>query len=217
MSLTTILSNATGNLRNIQVGIRTTGDNISNQQIEGYSRRSVIQESVRFDDQATGVRITGIARSTSPQLRAELQKQMAADGGQGFLKSVYAEIEQLTGSTSTTPELSKLLDKFTQAWQAFEATPENTSIERTLVMTGQRLAEAVGTTAAGVEAIATQTSKAVANDVDQTNDILRQIASANKEIVASQSQGQSNPVAEDRDCRVIGGQAAIAASEPELA
>jgi flagellar hook-associated protein 1 FlgK len=203
MSLTSVLNNATGTLRNIQVGIRTTGDNITNQQVEGYSRRSVVQESVRFDDQSTGVRITAIARSTSPQLRAELQKQMATDGGQSFLKSVYTQIEQLTGSTSTTPQLSKLVDQFTQAWQAFEATPENASVERTVVMTGQRLAEAIGNTAAGVEAIANQTSKAVASDVEQTNEILRQIASANKEIVASQALGQSNPVAEDRRDELI--------------
>lgn len=169
-----------------QVGINTTGHNISNAETEGYSRQRVVAEaatplSLRPGQIGNGVQIKDIKRVFDNFV---FDRYTDISG-----QKEYSDYERQTLEELQTyfPEIDGVgikadLAKYYEMWQTFADNPDNDAIKMTLAKQTETLAENIRQTQSKVFGLQKTVNEQLAVNINQVNDIAKQIADLNKSI-----------------------------------
>ncbi|HEV2678819.1 MAG TPA: flagellar basal body rod C-terminal domain-containing protein [Aliidongia sp.] len=202
MSLMSILSNATSALLNTQSQINVVSQNIGNAQNPNYSQRSTVVID-KSPQNGGGTQIVDVQRAVDGTLQTNYLNQITNAGSTTTVSQLYTQLEQLTGSSTTSPILSSALQAFQNAWQALQATPEDRTTQQQVVNSAQALVSTIQTVAHGVEKIAGQVTTQLGSDVTTLNTSLSQIATLNAQIVSGRNNGQDTSALEDSRDQLI--------------
>lgn len=187
-----------------QFGIQVTGNNFANASTPGYSRQTVSLAGA--PDQrwgafaiGRGVQVTGINRSIDQALQGRiwnsLSQEQAAGAGQQFLNSVQSMVNEL-GNNSLTDEMTK----FFGSWSELANSPNRDGARALVVQQGRTLASAIRTLRNDLFNTQSQLDGQIAAGYDQADNILRQIADINVNIVNSEGGSSSaNALRDQRD------------------
>ncbi|MBV9862947.1 MAG: flagellar hook-associated protein FlgK [Alphaproteobacteria bacterium] len=200
MSLFDALSIAATGLSTTQAAISVVSENVANAQNTGYvDRTAVLAEAAS----SGGVELAGIQRASDQALQQQLLAQNGQASGDAALNALFQQVEDVTGGSSGTPALSGAMSQFTTAWQTYEASPEDASARQGVITAATSMTQALGSTADGIEQLATTAKTNVGNGVSTLNQDLSQIAELNQQIVTAQANGAPDPDLEDqRDAAV---------------
>lgn len=194
--------------------IQTAGHNISNADTEGYSRQRVIVKSFepiyRPDLERAmvpgqigqGCDVESINRIKDELLESRIveQKNVEAywetrDKYYSMIESVYNEPNDVSVRTN--------MDKFWQGWQELSTYPESDAARLAVVVRGQTLTNSIQQQYKSLRGIGDQINGDIEAVVKQVNDLSRQIASVNGEIVRSKGLGDNpNDLMDRRDLLV---------------
>jgi flagellar hook-associated protein 1 len=194
--------------------ITTTGHNISNINVEGYSRQRVEMEAF------PPLYFPGLNREETPgQIgqgveveKIERLKDMLLEGrivsetnGKGYWTSRDKYILMLEQTYNEPKELSVrgFLDRFWESWQDLSVHPGEMGSRKAVLERGKSLIDKLHDTFGRLKGIRDMIEGDVVGTVKQANTILREIAGLNEEIVKIQAQGDNpNDLLDKRDLLV---------------
>jgi len=174
-----------------QVGINTTGNNIANAETEGYSRQRVIQSvqtplSLNPGNVGNGVAVADIQRVFDNFVN-DRYTSISAD-------KEYTEFteQSLTELSSYFPEIDGVgikadLAEYYNMWQTFADNPSNDAIKVALAKQTETLSKHINQTQDQVKSLQSQLNDQLLVNVNQVNDLTKQIAELNVSIDTAES------------------------------
>ena len=194
--------------------IQTAGHNISNADTEGYSRQRVIVKSFepiyRPDLERAmvpgqigqGCDVESINRIKDELLESRIVEQKNVDSYWETRDKYYSMIESVYNEPNDVSVRTNM-DKFWQGWQELSTYPESDAARLAVVVRGQTLTNSIQQQYKSLRGIGDQINGDIEAVVKQVNDLSRQIASVNGEIVRSKGLGDNpNDLMDRRDLLV---------------
>jgi flagellar hook-associated protein 1 FlgK len=169
-----------------QVGINTTGHNISNAEVEGYTRERVITEAqtpiaARPGQVGNGTKIQDIQRIFD-NFVFDRYSSVSAD-------KEYSDLEKQTLDELSTyfPEVDGVgvkadLSKYYDMWQTLADNPDNDSIKVALAKQTETLSEHITDTKDKVLTLQHQLNDQLSVNIDEVNSLAKQLADLNASI-----------------------------------
>ncbi|MEA2073547.1 MAG: flagellar hook-associated protein FlgK [Campylobacterota bacterium] len=189
-----------------QVGINTTGHNITNAETEGYTRQRVIQSAATplfagSGNVGNGVEIQDIKR-VFDNFVFDRYTSISAD-------KEYTEFTQQTLEELSTyfPDIDGVgikadLAEYYDMWQTFADNPNNDAIKVALAKQTETLTTHINTTQDQVLSLQSQLNEQLSVNINQVNDLAKELASLNKAIDTAES-GDVNSANDLRDRRNV--------------
>ncbi len=191
--------------------ISTAGHNISNADTEGYSRQRVQVKATaplyRPDlsrAETPGQLGQGTSIESVNRLRDELLDQRIVaqsnretywetrDKYYSMIEDIYNEPEEIS--------VRGTMDKYWQGWQELSVYPESQAARQAVVTRGESLAEAIQQRFKSLSGVGTLINGDIEGSVKQVNNLTKQIAALNEEIVKSKAIGDNpNDLLDRRD------------------
>ncbi|MEE8574417.1 MAG: flagellar hook-associated protein FlgK [Thermodesulfobacteriota bacterium] len=204
MSINDILSLGKTALMANQTAIRTTSNNISNVNTEGYSRQRVVFNSdspVRIGEHilGMGVEIEGIERIFDRFIQSQVvdagEDMSMFDASYRTLSRLEAVFNEAKGAG-----LDDALTVFFGALQDVSTTPQSYAARSALLSAANVLADRINLTNSRVTGEINVIETELAGSVSEVNDITRQIADLNDRIHTMEGGGgQANSLRDQRD------------------
>lgn len=179
-----------------QIGIDTTGHNISNAETEGYTRQRVVTAAnkplgVDPGQQGTGTQVTDITRVFDSFVYA---RYTTAAQNKEYSDTLKKNLEELS---TYFPEIDKVgikddLQSYYDMWQSLANNPSNTSLKVALAQQTQTLTQHIQQTRSQISTLQNSLNDQVKVNVDDINRIGQQIANLNLEIDKAESGGLSH-------------------------
>ena len=194
--------------------IQTAGHNNPNVDTEGYSRQRVIVKSFepiyRPDLERAmvpgqigqGCDVESINRIKDELLESRIVEQKNVESYWETRDKYYSMIESVYNEPNDVSVRTNM-DKFWQGWQELSTYPESDAARLAVVVRGQTLTNSIQQQYKSLRGIGDQINGDIEAVVKQVNDLSRQIASVNGEIVRSKGLGDNpNDLMDRRDLLV---------------
>ena len=190
-----------------QVGINTTGHNISNAETEGYTRQRVITAAstplyTEPGNVGNGTEIMDIQRIFD-NFVFDRYTSISADKD-------YSDYEKKTLEELSTyfPEIDGVgikadLAAYYDAWQTFADNPDNDAIKVNLAAQTETLAEHIIQTQNQVQHLQSQVNEELAVNINQVNELAEELAHLNIAIDVAESGGEAYSANDLRDKRNV--------------
>ena len=174
-----------------QVGINTTGHNISNAEVEGYTRQRVITSAAtplqsRPGQVGNGTEVQDIKR-VFDNFVFDRYNSASAD-------KEYSDFEKQTLEELSTyfPEIDGVgikadLAEYYNMWQTFADNPDNDAIKVALAKQTETLAKHITQTQDQVKSLQMQINDQLAVNINEVNDLAKQLADLNIAIDVAES------------------------------
>lgn len=179
-----------------QVAIDTTGHNISNANTDGYTRQRVITQAapalyVLPGAVGDGTQIQSIQRIfdqfTFNSYSSSSSDKQSSDLLNNTMQQVSTYFPDITKNG-----LSADLQSYYNAWQSLSDNPQSNAVKETVAQQAQALSQDIKTTKSQVTTLQGQLNDQLKTQIDQVNQIAKNIASLNVAISQAESAGQSN-------------------------
>lgn len=197
-----------------QQGLVTTGHNLTNASTEGYSRQRVHLGTVepiyapQLNREETpgqigqGVQVSRIERVKDELLEGRI---VAQQGGLGYweTRDKYVRLLEQVYDEPTDVSIRSRMDMFWDAWQELSLHPGELPARRAVVERGRTLIDSIHERYQRLSGIREMADQDIGIVIKQVNDLSRQIAALNVEIVKVKALGDSpNDLLDRRDLLV---------------
>lgn len=179
-----------------QVGIDTTGHNISNAETEGYSRQRVVTAAaypVNVDpgQRGNGAQITEIVRIFDTFV---FNRYASTAQSKSYSDTMKKHLEELS---TYFPDIDNIgikadLQNYFDGWQALANNPGNSALKVSLAQQAQTLSQHIGQTRDQVAALQSSINDQVKVNTEEVNRIAEKIAGLTKSIIEAESGGINN-------------------------
>ncbi len=179
-----------------QIGINTTGHNISNAETEGYTRQRVIQTastplSLHPGDRGAGVTVDTIMRVFDTFVYDRYTKSAESKEYSDFTRETMETV------SSYFPEIEDVgikqdMHAYFDLWQDFASNPDNDAIKVALVNQAQTLASHINQTRDQVKTLQMEINDQLVTAVEEVNRIGAEIAEINLAIAHSEAATLNN-------------------------
>ncbi len=203
-----VLNMGVGALFASQASIQTTGNNISNVNTDGYTRRGVRLEEKSSLDYYPGQVGQGVDAKEVFRYFDRFVESAYLD--KYTLQRRYEEEYSLLRTTenvfneSLSPGISSALTDFFKAWTTLSQEPESAYARAALLEKSHTFASSVKSAEDALRKLEEQMNAMIQSDVNRANTLIKQIADLNREINAHTVAGKNNANAmmDDRDAKV---------------
>lgn len=127
MSLLVALQSAVSGLQVNQRHLEVTSNNVANANTEGYSRKTLSQETRVLDGQGAGVLASDIARHVDENLLKEFRFQFSQLGAFEVRDGYFERMQDLFGTLMNDSSIASVVTDFGNALEALAITPEGSS------------------------------------------------------------------------------------------
>src|SRR5215467_11124476 len=202
MSLTQAISNALAGLQVTQAGLSVVAGNVANAQTAGYVTKSVDQVAIASGD-GDSVRVAAINRVLDQFVQAQLRIETSGGAFADLRANFYRQLQQIYGQPGSSTTFDALFNNLTTAVQSLATTPDSASTQTAVLGAAQAFAQQLNSMTSSMQALRSQADQGIASDVDQVNQALRQVASANKQLANGNVNDSTAAVLEDQRDQAI--------------
>jgi flagellar hook-associated protein 1 FlgK len=179
-----------------QSSIEVTGNNISNVNTPGYSRRSVrLEEGMSIDyapgQMGTGVEAKEVLRHFDTFIEEQYNTKSSNRERWDTLLSNLKNLEMVFNE-SGEGRLNEAMSKFWKAWQTLAQSPEAESTRSALLGDAETMLNAIHFADQSMSTLQRQMGDYINQDVQRVNEIIHEIAEVNKQIDAHEIEGRNN-------------------------
>lgn len=179
-----------------QVQLQVTGQNISNVNTEGYSRRSVVLEEAPYinyspGQMGTGVRATAVARDFDEMVEKLYLEQASLKDKWGNLWEQLKGVESLFNE-STGAGMSDALSQYFNSWNEVSQRPDNYGSRQAVVNDAATLVSTLSQIDTDLSLMQSRINETIQGQVNQANRLMEEIAELNKEIQINHQEGKNN-------------------------
>ena len=204
-ALQTALSGLLAHRRAIEV----IGQNITNANTEGFTRRRIDLTPAGSSTGAavwatnngtgTGVDVAGVTRVREEFLDTKMRRQLGADGSASQLSDIMSQIENIVPEPSDTG----IATQISELWGAFDdaaAHPDDLSVRSALLATANSLADTLNAASKSMTDLRTNLSTELNVNIAQVNADAARVAELNSSILAARaSQSEPHDLEDQRD------------------
>ena len=190
-----------------QAGLATTGHNIANANVPGYSRQGIVQATTTpqqfgYGFVGSGTQVTDIKRYTDTFLNAQVQGAQAASSA---AESYSAQIDQIDNMLADTSSgLSPALQEFFKAVQNASAGAGSATSRQAFISSADSLAARFRSMSDRFDEIRKGVNSGIESNVASINSYANQIAQLNDQISQlSNAGGRPNDLLDQRDQLVL--------------
>ncbi len=179
-----------------QIGIDTTGHNISNAETEGYTRQRVVTSEaqpigITPGQRGNGTQITEITRIFDSFVYG---RYTTAAQNKEYADTMKKNLEELS---TYFPDIDNVgikedLKKYFDSWQSLASNPNNTAVKVALAQQTQTLSQHISQTRDQIGTLQNSLDDQIQVSIEEVNRIAEQIADLNKSIGVAESDGVSN-------------------------
>lgn len=179
-----------------QIGIDTTGHNISNAETDGYSRQRVVTSaaypiSIDPGQRGNGTQITEITRVFD---KFVFNRYTTSAQNKEYSDTLKKNLEELS---TYFPEIDDIgikndMQSYFDMWQSLANNPGNSSLKVALAQQAQALSQRVGETRSQIAGLQGSLNEQIKVNIDEVNRIAEQIAGLNKSINEEEAGGLNN-------------------------
>ncbi|WP_028203372.1 flagellar hook-associated protein FlgK [Paraburkholderia nodosa] len=201
--MSNIFSIGLSGLQAAQIGISTTGENISNSTTAGYTvEKPVYQESAgQYTSNGylgSGVTTATVQRAYSQYLTTAVNNAQTASSSYTASYNLATQLSNLVGSP--TSGIATAITNFFTGLQNVSNSPSDTAARQTVLSDAQTLATQINAASQQYDAMRQSVNTQLTSAVSQINTYTQQIASLNAQITSASSGGQQpNQLLDQRD------------------
>jgi flagellar hook-associated protein 1 FlgK len=179
-----------------QVQLQVTGENISNVNTDGYSRRSVNLEEGPYIDYSpgqlgTGVKATEVVRNFDEMVEAMYLGQSSLSNMWGNLFEQLKGVENLLNESSGSG-VSDALSQYFNSWNEVSQRPDNYGARQTVVNDAATLISTLKAVDTNLSLMQERINGEVSAQVEEANGLMQDIADLNRQIQVHDVPGQNN-------------------------
>jgi len=202
-SLGSILTTAATALRTQQEAINVVAHNIANASTEGYSRRQPIltplpEERTPSGIFGTGVQMEDIRRVRDPLLDTAFRRETAGLGESQVRAGLLGQVETVLMEPGEEG-LASAIDEFFSAWSSLASDPAGLTGRSPVQAQAQQLVDTLNGLAVDLDLLRQDAESEITGDLRRANELIEQIASLNRQIVAEEVDGTT--AGDKRDAR----------------
>lgn len=200
MSTLASLQLARTGIDSARAGLDITGQNITNADVNGYTRQRVETGSIEAKKSMTafstpngigqGSKVTGYARLGDDFLDSQARKAGANTNSTRVMADAYSAVEEITGEP-TALGVSALMQSFWTSWQDVANTPGNSAPVSVMLEKGATVADKLNSGLSEIETQWTHSQNSLAQGLDETNQLASQLAALNAAIRTTKNAGGS--------------------------
>ncbi|MFC1585867.1 flagellar hook-associated protein FlgK [Fibrobacterota bacterium] len=207
MSIFGSLGIGTRGLAASQLALNVAGQNISNANTEGYSRKRLemsasTQLDPRYGEMGFGVEIEKVSRYTDIFLETQIRNQMTDSGYYSMLEQALERVENIL-TEPTDMGLNESIDKFWNAWQDMANNPDNMASREVVKSTAIVLTDKFHTLSSQLEDLRLSKDEDIEGRINEINGITQEIFNLNNEVAVGELRGgEANDSRDKRDMLV---------------
>jgi flagellar hook-associated protein 1 FlgK len=199
MSLTQALGTALSGLNATQTSLSVIAGNVANANTPGYVAESVNQVEVGAGtDTGSSVDVKGINRNLDSLLQSQLWTETSGGSYADTKAQLYQQLQQVYGTPGSAGAFDTAFNNFSTAVQALTTSPASYSAQAGVVSAAQQLTQNLNSMTGSIQALRTQAEQGIANDVQQANQLLQQIAQLNQQLSNSSAPDVTAATLEDQ-------------------
>src|SRR5664279_2043415 len=204
MSLTQALATSLSGLQATQTGLSIVAGNVSNSQTAGYIAKFVTQIETSSSDGGSSVRVGSINRLLDTFVQQQLWTESGGGAYADLRANFYQQLQQVYGQPGSSTTLDSAFNNFTNAVQALSTSPNSNSAQSQTISAAQALAQQLNGATANIQTLRGQADQGIANDVQQANNAMQQIASINQQLAGGGTDDSTTATLEDQRDQCIG-------------
>ena len=208
MSLFDLLGIGNRGLTASQTELDVTGQNVTNANTAGYSRKTVnLQAGVRQDamlgQMGMGVDVVNVQRMRDALLDKQMQQITTQQGQQQQTDDSLQSIQNILTEPADSG-LNSFMDKFWSSWQDLANNPSDPTARQAVSDAGSALVGRFHDVGTQLDSLVAQQNDQITSVTTQVNQILDAIAADNKTIAAAKVgvNGQANDTQDDRETQL---------------
>jgi flagellar hook-associated protein 1 FlgK len=168
-----------------QASLSVVAGNIANAQTPGYVAQVATQIStVAGGNSGDSVRTVAVNRTLDQFVQQQLWTESAGGGYADLMSNFYDQLQPVYGQPGSTTSLDSVFNNFTSAVQSLSTSPDSPAAQSQTIAAAQAFAQALNGATASIQGLRTLADEGIANDVQQANNALQQIANINQQIAA---------------------------------
>jgi flagellar hook-associated protein 1 FlgK len=197
-----VLSVGNRALQTSQIGIDVTGQNISNADVAGYSRKRINQTTLYAQDSAfgqmgLGSSVINIERMRNSFLDEQIRKQNSEIGFFAEVCSSFNRMEAILCEPSNNG-IMYFMDEFFNSWQNLANNPEDLSARTMVATNAEIMMDNFRKAATELENLRQQKNEEIPMRVDRINQLSYEIMNLNQEISTIEIGNQNANDSRDR-------------------
>ena len=182
MGLTQALATSLAGLNATQASLGVVAGNVANAQTAGYIAQSVTQVATATASSGDSVRVASVNRLLDTFVQQQLWTETSGGAYADMKSNLYQQLQQVYGQPGSSTTLDATFNNFTSAVQALSTSPNSTAAQSQAVATAQALAQQLNSATGSIQQLRSQADQGLANDVQQANNALQQIANINQQL-----------------------------------
>src|SRR6185312_5608546 len=198
MGLTQTLATSLSGLRAAQSGLAVVAGNIANAQTPGYVAQTSQQIATVSGDVGDSVRVASINRVLDLFVQQQLRTETSGGAYADLRSSLYQQLQEVYGQPGSSTTLDSTFNSFTSAVQALTTSPNSSAAQSQTISAAQALVGQLNGATSTIQQLRTQADQGIANDVQQANTALQQIANINQQLQTSTTSDASTALLEDQ-------------------
>ena len=176
------LDQALSGIRVAQQQLSVLSNNISNAQVEGFTRKILPQSTLTLNGQGAGVLSDTIIRKVDTNLQLDLFRQTSIESFLTTQVDALDRIQQFHGPPSGEASFSALLGQLRDDFLQLDNDPGDPLLQNQALSSAKTFASKIRDFASLVQEIRNDAEGDIASSVDQINGLLQQIADLNAQI-----------------------------------
>ncbi len=202
MSISSALNSAISGLNASSRQVQAISNNLANALTPGYGARRV-ELTAAPTELGGGVRVTSITRDVNDVLLNDRRRADSAVAASTTSANFFAEIERLLATPEDSQSITARLAEFDASLVSASARPEETSRLQAAVLRAGDVAQALNDASDRVQVLRSEAETQIERDVTNANELLRQIASLNTQIIDTRNRGTPAAAFEDQRSLVM--------------
>ncbi|MGM0461393.1 MAG: flagellar hook-associated protein FlgK [Fibrobacterota bacterium] len=202
MGISSSLNTGNRALHAAQLGLNVTGQNISNANVEGYSRKRLSQAADYRQDGAfgqigMGVDVLSIERMRNAHIDAQIQKQLEHRGTNAAIDEALNTAEGVLKEPNDVG-LQHYIESFFDSWENLANNPEDQAARTMLLTQSETLTSVFKNADDELRDLQNAQNEQIGQEVGDVNKILREIDDLNKEVTSVELVDQNANDSRDR-------------------
>ncbi len=198
MGLTQALATSLSGLQTTQTSLSIVAGNVANSQTAGYIARQVTAVETIAGDGASGVRASSVNRLLDTFVQQQLWTESGGGAYADLRANFYQQLQQIYGQPGSTTTFDSAFNNFTNAVQALSTSPNSFAAQNQTISSAQALAQQLNSATASIQSLRSQADQGIANDVQQANNDLQQIANINQQLLGNGPDDSTTATLEDQ-------------------
>ncbi len=197
MSLTIALQNALTGLQTNEAMIQVISNNVSNANVEGYTRKISQPMSLTLAGVGRGVEPGMLTRVVDERLLADLRTTLAALGDARAQDFYYNRILDQFGTLTNNASLGAMITDLATAMQGLAASPDSSAHRTEVVTAAIELARQLNDMSQQIQTLRFDADRDIATKIEVINSELEKVADLNAKIASAQALGETSSSMED--------------------